>query len=125
MWVGYCRQAARTLHRAAAVVRSTRAMSWAHHRRDFIHCAAGQVRLTRWCQGWIERIASIYRLNQARLSHYAPRLRRQTQAFTQAQGALEVEVERLFAKPSRNSPPCRPGRVRPGRCARCSTIAAT
>ena len=70
---------------------------WAHQRRDFIHCAAGQVQLTTWCQGWIERIASIYRLNQARLSHYDPRLQRQTRAFTQAQGALEGEVERLFA----------------------------
>ena len=31
---------------------------WAHQRRDFIHCAAGQVRMTQWCQAWIERIAA-------------------------------------------------------------------
>ena len=43
---------------------------WAHQRRDFIHGAAGQVRLTHWCQRWIERIASIYRLNDARLEQY-------------------------------------------------------
>ena len=45
---------------------------WAHQRRDFIHCAAGQVRMTQWCQAWIERIAAIYRLNEARLIHYDP-----------------------------------------------------
>ena len=52
---------------------------------------------THWCQKWIERIASIYRLNDARLEHYDPGLERQTAAFAQTQGALEAEVERLFA----------------------------
>ena len=70
---------------------------WAHQRRDFIHGAAGQAGLTRWCQKWIERIASIYKLNEARLEHYDPALERQTAAFAVAQAALEVEVERLFA----------------------------
>ena len=44
----------------------TLAFCWSHQRRDFIECAAGQVSLTEWCRGWIERIASIYRLNEAR-----------------------------------------------------------
>ena len=70
---------------------------WAHQRRDFIHGAAGQAPLTRWCQKWIERIASIYKLNEARLEHYDPAIERQTAAFTAAQAALEAEVERLFA----------------------------
>ena len=70
---------------------------WAHQRRDFIHGAAGQAGLTHWCQTWIERIASIYKLNEARLGHYDPALERQTAAFAQAQAALEAEVERLFA----------------------------
>ena len=70
---------------------------WAHQRRDFIHGAAGQARLTHWCQKWIERIASIYKLNEARLEHYDPALERQTPAFAVAQAALEAEVERLFA----------------------------
>ena len=52
---------------------------------------------TRWCQKWIERIASIYKLNEARLEHYDPAIERQTAAFTTAQAALEAEVERLFA----------------------------
>ena len=42
------------------------AFCWSHVRRDFIDCAAGQVDLTDWCRGWIERIAGIYRLNEAR-----------------------------------------------------------
>ena len=70
---------------------------WAHQRRDFIHGAAGQAGLTHWCQEWIERIASIYRLNEARLEHYDPARERQTAAFAQTQAALEAEVERLFA----------------------------
>ena len=74
---------------------------WAHQRRDFIHGAAGQTGLTHWCQKWIERIASIYKLNEARLEHYDPGLERQTAAFRQAQGGLEVEVERLFADAER------------------------
>ena len=52
--------------------RVTLAWCWSHQRRDFIECAAGQVSLTQWCGGWIERIASIYRLNDARREHYDP-----------------------------------------------------
>ena len=70
---------------------------WAHQRRTFIDCAVGHVRLTRWCQGWIERIAEIYRLNEARLEHYDPGLERQTPAFDAAQGKLEAAIARLFA----------------------------
>ena len=70
---------------------------WAHQRRSFIDGAAGHVRLTRWCQGWIEGIAAIYRLNQARLEHYDPGLERQTPAFDAAQGELKEAVDDLFA----------------------------
>ena len=54
---------------------------WAHQRRDFIHGAAGQAGLAHWCQTWIERIASIYKLNKARLEHYDPALEHHTAAF--------------------------------------------
>ena len=70
---------------------------WSHARRDFIDCAAGQVRLTQWCQGWIERIAEIFRLNDTRLEHYNPGLELQTPAFDAAQDDLEKAVVRLFA----------------------------
>ncbi len=70
---------------------------WAHQRRDFIHCAAGHASLTRWCEDWIERIASIYRLNEARLKHYDPALKHQPQPFAAAQRTLEDEFHRLFA----------------------------
>ena len=74
---------------------------WSHQRRDFIECAAGQVGLTQWCGGWIERIASIYRLNDARLEHYDPGLKRQTPAFDAAQGALNEALDALFAQGER------------------------
>ena len=70
---------------------------WAHQRRDFIHCAAGQVRMTQWCQAWIERIAAIYRLNEARLIHYDPCRDRQGAAFTAAQSELRAMVDDLFS----------------------------
>ena len=70
---------------------------WAHQRRSFIDCAAGHVRLTRWCQGWIERVAAIYRLNDARLEHYDLALEHRTPQFDAAQGALKKAVDALFA----------------------------
>ena len=72
---------------------------WAHQRRSFIDCAAARVRLRRWCQRWIERIAEIYRLNDARLKHYdrAHPLERQSPAFDVAHAKLKKAVDELFA----------------------------
>ena len=77
------------------------AFCWAHMRRDFIEAAAGQARLTRWCQGWIGRIAEIYRLNDERLEHYDPGRKRQTPAFDAAQTVLKGAVDTLFAQADR------------------------
>ena len=79
----------------------TLAWCWSHMRRDFINCAAGQARLTEWCQRWIERIASIYRLNEARLAHYNPGLKRQTPMFDAAQDALKEALDGLFSHAER------------------------
>ena len=81
--------------------RMTLAYCWSHQRRDFIECAAGQVKLTPWCQAWIERIAEIYRLNEARLKHYDPGRKRQTPAFKAAQGVLKEALDGLFAEAER------------------------
>ena len=72
---------------------------WSHLQRDFINCAAGHTRLTDWCQEWIERIAAIYRLNEARLAHYNHSLEmdRQTAEFEAAQAELREAVDGLFA----------------------------
>ena len=77
------------------------AWCWSHMRRDFIDCAAGQERLTQWCQGWIGRIAEIYRLNDERLEHYDPALTHQTPAFDVAQTVLTGAVDTLFAQAER------------------------
>ena len=72
---------------------------WSHQRRTFFDCAAGHVQLRRWCERWIERIAEIYRLNEARLEHHdrdSP-LERQSPTFDAAQAALREAVDRLFA----------------------------
>ena len=74
---------------------------WSHQRRDFIDCAGGQVRLTEWCQGWIERIAEIYHLNDERLKHYDPGRECQTPEFDTAQSALKKALDALFAEAER------------------------
>ena len=71
---------------------------WIHQRRDFIECAAGQAKLRQWCEGWVERFASVCRLNKERLKHYDPALERQTPAFDTAQDALKKAVDELFAQ---------------------------
>ena len=72
---------------------------WAHQRRDFIQSVVGHVQLSAWSDGWVERIADIYRLNRERLEHYDPAraLERQTPAFDAAQAVLKTAVDRLFA----------------------------
>ena len=71
---------------------------WAHQRRDFVQSVVGHAWLSAWSEGWVERIADIYRLNGQRLEHYdrARALERQTPAFDAAQAALKTAVERLF-----------------------------
>ena len=73
------------------------AYCWGHQRRDFIDAAAGQPRLERWCQGWIERIAAIFALNDARLQHHDPGRKRQKAAFKAATRKLKKALDSLFA----------------------------
>ena len=72
---------------------------WAHQRRSFIDRAAGHVGLRRWCQRWIERIALLYQLNDARLDHYDPArpVERQSPVFDAAHAELKEAVDALFA----------------------------
>ena len=77
------------------------AFCWSHVRRDFIDCAAGQVDLTDWCRGWLERIAGIYRLNEARLEHCDSGLKRPAPAFDATQTALKEALDALFAEAQR------------------------
>ena len=73
------------------------AWRWAHQRRDFVECAAAQENLAGWCKAWPGRIAAIYRLNKARLSHYEPAVEAQGEAYRCAQRRLETELDGLFA----------------------------
>lgn len=75
----------------------TLAFCWAHLRRDFLQCAAAEVSLAPWTETWLERIAGIYRLNEARLDRYEPGRRRQSAGFHAAQDALAGALDGLFA----------------------------
>ncbi len=70
---------------------------WAHQRRDFIDCAAGQPQLSRWCRDWLGRIAAIYRLNKTRLSHYRADTGEGDEGFAAVQRELESKLKALFA----------------------------
>ena len=73
---------------------------WIHQRRDFVECAAGHAKLTQWCEAWIGRFASVFRLNKERLKHYDPActLECQSPTFDAAQDALKKAVDELFAQ---------------------------
>ena len=81
--------------------RITLSFCWAHMRRDFIGCAAGQVRLTGWCREWLGRIATLYRLHKARGELHDPALERQRPAFEAAHEALSEALGTLFAAAER------------------------
>ena len=74
---------------------------WSHQRRDFIQCTAGQADLAGWCEAWLERVAAIYRLNEARLACHDPGIERQSAAFDAAQEALEAALDDMFARAGR------------------------
>jgi transposase len=81
--------------------RVTLSFCWAHMRRDFIRCAAGHVHLDGWCREWLGRIATVYRLNKARLAGHDPGLDRQSPAFDAAHEALEEALGGMFAAAER------------------------
>ena len=90
---------------------------WAHQRRTFIDCAAGEARLTPWCERWIGRIALLYRLNEARLARYDPGAERQDAAFDAAHDALKKALESLFAQ-ARREVAALPAQAREGKALR-------
>ena len=74
---------------------------WAHIRRDYIKCAAGQDTLEPWRDQWIRRIGGIYQLNKARLEHYTPGAPLQSAAYETAHSALNDALDALFAQAER------------------------
>ena len=77
--------------------RLTLAWCYAHQRRDFIDCAAGQPQLSRWCRDWLGRIAAIYRLNKTRLSHCRADTGERDEGFVDVRRELESQLQALFA----------------------------
>ena len=68
---------------------------WAHMRRDFIKCAAGDEQLEQWREQWIKRIAEMYELNKQRCDHYVSG---NTPEFERAQAKLKEACDAMFAK---------------------------
>jgi transposase len=68
----------------------TLAFCWAHVRRDFLEVARCWPTLKDWGLTWVERIAELYRCNEARL-----RVRDNAAAFTEADRQLRAQVRAL------------------------------
>ena len=77
----------------------TLAFCWAHARRDFIKCAAGNETPAEWERRWTGRIARLYRLNGARLEQHGAGLDpdHRNPAFAAAHRELERALGQLFA----------------------------
>jgi transposase len=75
----------------------TLALCWAHQRRDFIAAERGRPELHGWASAWLDRIAQLYRLNEARLRVW----HKDAQAFAQADGQLRAAVAAVAAASAR------------------------
>jgi transposase len=71
----------------------TLALCWAHQRRDFIEAERGNASLHAWASAWLQRIANLYRLNEARLQAGAP----EEPAGMAAQQELQRALEEMAA----------------------------
>lgn len=66
------------------------AFCWVHQRRDFIRVRDGYGRLAAWAQGWVSRVAELYRLNAQRLA-----VRANPAAFAAQDGLLRQALSAM------------------------------
>lgn len=66
------------------------AFCWAHVRRDFLSYAKGHPANEQWALDWVELIATLYHLNNARLEQ-----KQNTQAFHEKDTALKKHVKKM------------------------------
>lgn len=69
------------------------AFCWAHQRRDFIELARSWPAQEEWALGWVQRIGTLYHLNDRRLE-----LREDSEGFEQRDQDLRVAVDALAAQ---------------------------
>ena len=88
---------------------------WIHQRRDFIECAAGQVKLRQWCEDWIERFRVGLPAEQGAAEALRPRSRSRTPDTRVRRGAGPAEEGRRGAVRAERSGTGRPaGQGAPG-----------
>ena len=66
------------------------AFCWAHVRRDFLTLARSYPDANAWAMGWVERIGTLYHLNQARLA-----ARGDAQRFAAHEARLKAHLEQM------------------------------
>ncbi len=78
----------KTLERLKLVDRS---ICWAHERREFIDAGTKYPELSEWSDGWIERIAAIYHLNNERV-----KCRRGSSSFREFDMELREKMDEIY-----------------------------
>lgn len=66
------------------------AFCWAHCRRDFLELSRGYPPLQTWAMGWVERIGTLYHLNDARLEVLTCAV-----SFTERDAQLKAHLEQM------------------------------
>ena len=77
----------------ARIVGLILAFCWAHVRRDFLTLARGYPDTEAWAMGWVQRIGTLYHLNDARVA-----VRDQPLSFAEADGKLRVHLAQMVAE---------------------------
>jgi transposase len=76
--------------KAARLIGLLLAFCWAHLRRDFLELARGYPQLEPWARAWVERIGTLYYLNQGRLQVRADAL-----SFAQRELELKAHLQQM------------------------------
>jgi transposase len=77
----------------ARIVGLILAFCWAHVRRDFLTLARGYPDTEAWAMGWVQRIGTLYHLNDARVA-----VRDQPLSFAAADGELRAHLAQMVAE---------------------------
>ena len=73
-------------------------LCWVHQRRHWVRVKTGFPELQEWAEGWLERVAGLFRLARQRRTAWQPELplRQQGAGFAELQQRLAAELKGLF-----------------------------
>src|ERR1039457_3255238 len=81
---------AKVLQKLARIIGLLLAFCWAHVRRDFLTLARSYPDTEAWAMGWVQRIGTLYHLNEARLA-----VRDNPVSFAEPDRQLRAHLEQM------------------------------